>query len=1788
MEENIKSEIKKYFKKTLVRKRSILSILNINLITIIYNLFMLSIYAAIIFVLFLKTDIYAFDFNDFLKNISSYEEFSTQKKEYIQIDSSTQTKTEEETIQDYDEIFKWKEESWNKFIKKMEKGEIEEEKKDLPKSEIVISTQPTAPPPQVEFLDSGTSLNVTGRKVISINYSGKKYINEQTTSIRSRSTSLFDINQQLQIRMQGKVGEKINVNVDYDDTKPDKQDISITYQGDPQEVVQNISFGDIDLSLPATEFVSYNKQLFGIRADIKSNKLKATFIGSRTKGQTKTKQFKGSNYFQSVDIYDSSYIRRKYYDITFGNSNILPIKNASEVIYIDRQTNENVDGIIISSITADDFNIPTVTYTGRFKKLIRGIDYSIDYNKGIVIFERSLNPQDAVIIDYQDKNNNYLSSNTGRPKILKAKDDIYISNPNERGWKNEIKTYYFIGQTNIIRDDGTGNFILKVQNLNRQEIGSSLNPPQKYPDTIEVNFEEGIIHLLNPFVDENGNPDPLTYSPSPIPKRIIHVEFYSKVKTFFLEPNIVLNSEVIILDGKKLTKNVDYYLDYDSGFLTFYNTEKITNSSVIDVTYEVSPFGGSNQTLAGGRVSYDISSKMSIGGTMIYQGSSKSSKAPSITDIANTLSVYDSDLQFKNINILGIQSNLSAEIALSKLNPNIDDYAIIENMESSKQEDTASMDKNFWQIASNPTSGPADPYAIDWNTVEINSRDINPNNPENSKQQVLVVDYDFSISSEVSIVYVFSKTGLDFSKKNSFEITLSGDNDSAGPLLNLTFGEINEDSDGSGGVTLVCSNGKTIYNAPKTEDINCDGILSPDEDKGWLYSPSGLSSKRFGANNGRIDTQDLDGNGRLDPGNPAIGGSFGYLTGSYFTDITDSNNQKNEVNFSNWHTWVYPIVISSTEAYKWSNIKQVRLSLKKGTNTPTKGKIKIAKISAVGNNWNIQTSTYTSENIKVITINNTDNPTYIPIYNAGGRVSDAYNNLYGSVSSQRSSTGYKTIQEQALLITISTLSSTSSSYVYRKFSTPIDVSQHEKISFILYNTEITNNINFYLKFGTENNYFKASVPLNFTGWRLFEIEQIDSNNDGIAESWKAIDPDITISTNGNVSLQQIPKIIAGFETNSTSTFTHTVYLNDIFLSKPLKRTGNARKISGDFEIPSFARFGGKHRFVDRAFQTPVTAITNQDNEQNTAYLNLLKPRFFPTSYTYSRQNTNTPNIYNTGNNNLVNMLQMGRVKKEGITASGLLDIPIIPQTNLNYTKNNTKYELIDREDDKNTYSASTNFKFPLDLFFLPKNISLNYTYIANKINYNLLISTKNYSTDERTNSYSIKLSFIPIKDFTINPSYSLSTVREKRFDNFSSFSYPKSMQQNIDLNSNIRIFKWLNPYMSYSLTTTENNNITPTTVTLANQTTYYLTGQIKTINRNANGNINLTINMTDIFPKVKPIRSIILNMNYQLQDGDTWSNIEKEFESKKKLWIRDSLKPKNPFAQRNTATYRDSYNSSLRWQPFEAYTFENEKLKPLSTLSITNNFNYSKQDSYSNNVLTQTQNKTLPDLIVSLSQIEKIFSITKWMSASTLNIKYNKNINTVINTSRDTSNSYGTDLRFNLLNSMNTSISYNSKETEKYDIKLKSRLSYTKHKDFSIQTSFYVKSYRFTPKLDYSNYYSESTLKTVTANTTSITPSVLIRTDVKIPRTIKLPFINETTFENRIIWTTNISYTIKKSPISINDNNRLFSLNSNSDIEISKNLRLGFNLILQRFWHKYLKQEDYFSYQFGSNIILQF
>ncbi|HAT71895.1 MAG TPA: hypothetical protein DCS63_03670 [Elusimicrobia bacterium] len=1721
--------------------------------------------------------------------------------------------------------FSYSEDSWNSVREAVETGRFRSAELAPPPAIGISTDTPLAPEPQVEFKESGTTLSVTGRKVIALSYSGKRYINDQISVTRPKSLSLFEITQQMQVRMQGKVGAKISVNVDYDDTKQDKQDISVVYQGDPNEVVQNVSFGDIDLSLPATEFVSYNKQLFGIRADLKTQRLKFTFVGSRTKGQTKTRQFTGNTQFQGADILDTNYLRRKYYDVTFGNTLRLPIKSGTERIYIDQQTLAQVDNVTVFGLVGKDMAVQTSTYTGRFQLLSPGIDYVMDYVKGLVTFNRTLNPQDVVLIDYQNLGGSYLAQNSSpgsldttaahpeQPAIIKTPSDIELSSVPavsslQVSHLRELKTYYSIGQSNIVRDNGTGNFTVKVQDLNRNAVQvpgynpAYNNPTVKYPDTIEVDFEQGIINLKNPFLSETSTftVDNQIYSAAPSSKRIIRVEYSYRFKTFLLEPNIVLQSEVVRVDGKKLGRNEEYFIDYDSGFITFYYPDRIGQEAKIDITYEVSPFGGvGNQSLVGGRISYDFGSHFSLGSTMLYQGGIKSNSVPNVTDLTNSMLVYEGDAQLKGMNLLGLRTSLAAEAAQSRLNPNLNDLALIDNMEGVKQEDSPSMDKNYWFIAANPTGDPADPAALDWNSENVKLLDINPAASSDGTQQVLSINYNFSVSSQVSIVYPLSATGIDFSQKNLLELMIYGQNGTApgteGPRISLHLGQINEDADGRGGSTFVCTSGLVLNNAPKSEDANCDAQVSNSEDVGWLYAPAtSANTRRYGANNGRLDSEDLNKNGRLDA-QDFTGGSFGYVNGSKFTDKEDPTNPKDSVDFAGWHLLSIPMPISSTDTYKWNAIKQVRISLRQATGGATSGTIKFARISAVGNTWSVQAGTAPAAGaLQATAVNNQDN-VYTPIYDAGGEASTVFTDLYGSVSKQKEKTNAKMVIEQTLAVTYSNISSTATAYVYRKFTRAIDVAQHGKLRFLLKSeSALTPGASFYIKAGDENSYFKAVVPLDFTGWKLITINQDDLTGDKIPDVWAPGTAGVEISSRGAPSLQQIPQFIIGVTAAPGNVHSGTLYFNELHVADPLTRVGNARKVEGSFEVPGWFSFGGKHRFVDRNFQTPVTAIANQDNESQSGYLNVTRLAFFPVSVTAARQITVTPNALATGSNNLVNSLQQGRVKKFDGTAAGSINIGALPRLGLNYSKGITDYNLLSRKDDRDLYAASLSYSIPGSLPVLPRSLSLNYSLGMSRVNYDasrLLNLSGLYDTSERTDAYGARLTFIPWNGASFNPGYGLQTAREERKPLASPLAlerYPKSLQQTVDFNSNFMLARWFNPSVNYSVSTIEGNNLNTTTVTVAQSSAVFTAGQIKSVNRTAQGGVNLTISMNDLMPSNRLLRSLVLSSNYQIQDGDSWQNVEKDYNTRNKLWVRDSLKPANYLAQRNSITLRDTVSSSQRWQPFEGYGFKGPAAS-LNTLSVTNNFTNSVQRSEVTGTTSKSVNRTFPDMILSLSQLELLTRTKSWAQGVTVNLKYSRNTNEAKKVSLDASDTYGMDLRFKLLNWVDTASSYNLRLSDRRDLRVNQRTGSTRHDDATLQGTFDYRKFHFTSKVDYANDRAKGALGVVTQNTRTITPSLLIKSDFQLPKGLKLPFMKRTIiFTNRIVWTTTLNYAIKSSPITIAENNRLFTLNSSADYEAAKNLRLTFNAGLQRLWHKYLKQEEYLSYQAGSTLTFQF
>ena len=73
----------------------------------------------------------------------------------------------------------------------------------------------------------GTSIALTGRYILGMKLSGKKYKSDPNSTVQDRDIHNVTMDQQLQIKMQGKILDRVFVDIDYDDQREEEKTISV-------------------------------------------------------------------------------------------------------------------------------------------------------------------------------------------------------------------------------------------------------------------------------------------------------------------------------------------------------------------------------------------------------------------------------------------------------------------------------------------------------------------------------------------------------------------------------------------------------------------------------------------------------------------------------------------------------------------------------------------------------------------------------------------------------------------------------------------------------------------------------------------------------------------------------------------------------------------------------------------------------------------------------------------------------------------------------------------------------------------------------------------------------------------------------------------------------------------------------------------------------------------------------------------------------------------------------------------------------------------------------------------------------------------------------------------------------------------------------------------------------------------------------------------------------------------------------------------------------------------------
>jgi hypothetical protein len=203
---------------------------------------------------------------------------------------------------------------------------------------------PSPLPAKIQSLlgPGGPQLNVSGSENIKL--SGQStWSNQQNDLAFGQKRSLFpslDMQQDLNIRLEGRLSDRIGVNLLQNSINPIplSNRIAINYAGDEDDLVQAFDLGNTSLTLPNTQYVSYsgrNEGLFGAKTALRYGSLDLTMLATKQEGRSERSSYAGGASKQSRPLADMDYIRGTYYFLYDPNNETQLIDESSIRVFKD-------------------------------------------------------------------------------------------------------------------------------------------------------------------------------------------------------------------------------------------------------------------------------------------------------------------------------------------------------------------------------------------------------------------------------------------------------------------------------------------------------------------------------------------------------------------------------------------------------------------------------------------------------------------------------------------------------------------------------------------------------------------------------------------------------------------------------------------------------------------------------------------------------------------------------------------------------------------------------------------------------------------------------------------------------------------------------------------------------------------------------------------------------------------------------------------------------------------------------------------------------------------------------------------------------------------------------------------------------------------------------------------------------------------------------------------------------------------------------------------------------------
>ncbi len=392
------------------------------------------------------------------------------------------------------------------------KYEVKTEKKDL--SQLITDiTNIDIPLPSTSLFSifGPPKINIKINGAVDIHGAWRSETTEGITlSALGNTRNEPDFKQQVQINVNGTVGDKLTIAADWNTERTFQYEnqLKIKYTGYEDEIIQSIEAGNV--SLQTSPLVGGSEALFGIKAHFQMGPFSLTALASQKKGEIQEVSLSSGaqsqryevhaydyspNHFFINEVYANTSPELNLFNKYYGN----PVPIVIDSLFVkDIEVWKSITGLINpnerkgnafinlgrrqrgQTYTAERDStlqtLPGVQEIGRrFIKLTEGVDYVIHKETGYLTFITQIQDQDAIGVAYRIEgptilsDDDYyfgeflqdLSADTTATIVLKLVKPPNLQPRFEDAWKLQLKNIYPVGGRDV-KEEG---FTLDIRYL---------------------------------------------------------------------------------------------------------------------------------------------------------------------------------------------------------------------------------------------------------------------------------------------------------------------------------------------------------------------------------------------------------------------------------------------------------------------------------------------------------------------------------------------------------------------------------------------------------------------------------------------------------------------------------------------------------------------------------------------------------------------------------------------------------------------------------------------------------------------------------------------------------------------------------------------------------------------------------------------------------------------------------------------------------------------------------------------------------------------------------------------------------------------------------------------------------------------------------------------------------------------------------------------------------------------------------------------------------------------------